>query len=77
VRLHEPAPIIGGTGSTGVIGEAFRQAWRNFVSAVAGLIAASGILIPLLAVGIGGWLVIRRFRRPSPAPSTTGDPGER
>ncbi|HEX6644441.1 MAG TPA: DUF4349 domain-containing protein [Gemmatimonadales bacterium] len=77
VRLHEPAPIIGGTGSTGVIGEAFRQAWRNFVAAVAGLIAASGILVPLLAVAIGGWLLIRRFGRRTRTSPTTGEPGER
>lgn len=62
VRLHEPAPVIGGRGSTGVIGEAFRQAWRNFVSAVATAIAASGVLVPLGVVLAGIWLVVRRRR---------------
>lgn len=77
VRLHEPAPVIGGRGETGVIGDAFRQAWRNFISAIAAVIAWSGALIPLLAVAVAAWLVIRRFRRPRvPAPAQ-GDPIER
>ena len=62
VRLHEPAPVIGGRGSGGVIGEAFRQAWRNFVGAVAALIAASGVLVPLGIVVAGVWLWVRRRR---------------
>lgn len=63
VRVHEPAPVIAGTGSLGVLGESFRQAWRNFVSAIAALIASSGVLIPLLAVGVAGWFVVRKLRR--------------
>ena len=62
VRLHEPAPVIGGRGSSGIIGEAFRQAWRNFVSAVAAAIAASGVLVPLAVIAAGAWLVVRRRR---------------
>ena len=77
VRLHEPAPVIGGRGETGVIGDAFRQAWRNFISAVAAVIAWSGALIPLLAVAVAAWLVIRRFRRPRPRAASEGDTIER
>ncbi len=77
VRLHEPAPVIGGRGESGVIGEAFRQAWRNFISAIAGLIAWSGVLIPLLAVAAGAWLILRRFRRRPPAATAKGDSIER
>ena len=77
VRLHEPPPIIAGTGGTGVIGEAFRQAWRNFVSAIAALIAWSGVLIPLLAVSAGVWLAVRAFRRRTTPIPPAGDSIER
>ena len=77
VRLHEPSPVIGGRGETGVIGDAFRQAWRNFISTVAGLIAWGGALIPLLAVVAAAWLVVRRVRRRRPSTPPTGDPIER
>ncbi len=63
VRLHEPAPVIPGRGSSGVIGEAFRQAWRNFVGAVATLIAASGVLMPVAVVAAAAWIVMRRRRK--------------
>lgn len=76
VRVHEPAPVIGGRGGSGIIGEAFRQAWRNFVSAVAALIASTGILIPLGVVAIAVWLGVRRLRRAG-ARAETGDPSER
>ena len=39
VRVHERAPVIAGPGGTGLIGEAFRDAWRNFLHAIAGGIA--------------------------------------
>jgi hypothetical protein len=77
VRLHEPAPVIGGRGETGVIGDAFRQAWRNFIGAIATVIAWSGALIPLLAVAAAVWIVIRRLRRPRPPVAPEGDPSER
>ncbi|HEU4830511.1 MAG TPA: DUF4349 domain-containing protein [Gemmatimonadales bacterium] len=77
VRLHEPAPVIGGRGETGVIGEAFRQAWRNFISAIAALIAWSGALIPLLAVAAAAWLLIRRYRRARPPAAPKGENLER
>jgi hypothetical protein len=77
VRLHEPAPVIGGRGGTGIIGEAFRQAWRNFVSAIAALIAWSGVLIPLLAVGAAVWLMARRLRRRTASPPPSGESIER
>ena len=62
VRLHEPAPVIAGRGTGGVIGEAFRQAWRNFVDAVATTISASGVLVPLGVIVAGAWFLIRRRR---------------
>ena len=77
VRVHEPAPVIGGTGGTGVIGEAFRQAWRNFISAIAALIAWSGVLIPLLAVAAAVWVVSRRLRRKTGPAQPAGETIER
>ena len=60
VSLHEPYPVLGQRGSN-PIGEAFRDAWRNFVGFVAAFIAALGILVPLGALGVAAWIVIRRF----------------
>lgn len=63
VQLHEPEPIIGGSGGGGVIGEAFRNAWRNFVHFVAAFIASAGVWIPLLVVGALAVWGARRWRR--------------
>ncbi|MDQ2767615.1 MAG: DUF4349 domain-containing protein [Gemmatimonadota bacterium] len=66
VTVHEKAPVVAGTGSGGVLAEAFRQAWRNFIGFVASTIAAMGTLLPLGAiVGAMAWLVwrARRVRR--------------
>jgi len=63
VTVHEKAPLVGEQGSGGVIGEAFRQAWRNFVRFVAGLIASLGVVVPmggLLLVGL--WLLRKLWR---------------
>jgi hypothetical protein len=63
VTVHEKAPVVAGTGSFGVIADAFRQAWRNFIGFVASLIAAMGVLLPLAAiVAVIGWLVWRARR---------------
>jgi hypothetical protein len=63
VTVHEKAPVVAGTGSRGVIADAFRQAWRNFIRFVAGAIAAMGTLLPLgLIVATIGWLVWRARR---------------
>jgi len=66
VTVHEKAPVVAGTGSGGMLAEAFRQAWRNFIGFVASTIAAMGTLLPLGAiVGTIAWLVwrARRVRR--------------
>jgi len=70
VTVHEKAPVVAGTGSFGVLADAFRQAWRNFIGFVASLIAAMGVLLPLAAiVAVIGWLVWRVRR----AGRTTGE----
>ncbi len=50
VTVHEKAPLVGEQGSGGVIAEAFRAAWRNFVHFIASGIASLGVLIPLGAL---------------------------
>ncbi len=71
VTVHEPMPIVGQQGSSGVMAESFRQAWRNFVNFVAGFIAALGTLVPLAVVlgllGYAGVRTLRRVKRPTAA----------
>lgn len=65
VTIHEPHPVLGRTDSP--IAEAFRDAWRNFVGFVAWIIAASGVVVPLLAlaaaVAWGARAAMRRRNR--------------
>ncbi len=63
VTVHEPSPVVGETGSVGVIADAFRDAWRNFVHFVASLIASLGVLIPAGALLLAGLLGLRWFWR--------------
>lgn len=76
VTVHEAFPVVSARGESGVLGDAFKQAWRNFVGFIAGIISLTGILIPLAAIGVLAWLAWRRWgpRRPprSETPSTTG-----
>jgi len=63
VTVHEKAPVVAGTGTLGVLAEALRQSWRNFIGFVASAIAAMGTLLPLGAiVAMLGWLVWRSRR---------------
>lgn len=63
VTVHEPGPIVGEAGSLGVIGEAFLQAWRNFVGFVAGFISSLGVVLPLGALAIAGMWGVRKVWR--------------
>lgn len=71
ITVHEHYPVVAGTGSSGVLAEAFRQAWRNGIAFIAELIAALGTLLPLGAivavVGWGIWRVRRARRAPTVA----------
>jgi len=60
VTLHEPMPLVGEEGSPSVLAEAFRQAWRNFISLSAGAVAALGFVVPVGALGLATVALIRR-----------------
>jgi hypothetical protein len=62
IAVHEHVPVIVPVAGDGPMTVAFRQAWRNFVGLVAGLIASLGVLIPLGVVGVLVWLGVRRVR---------------
>jgi hypothetical protein len=61
VTVHEPLPVIGSAGKS-VIGEAFKQAWRNFVVLVSVVVQSLGIVLPLGLVASVVWFVTRRLR---------------
>ena len=69
IYVHEPLPVVGHAGSS-VIGEAFKQSWRNFVGLVAACIRGLGIVIPFGALATAAWLGAKRWRKGQP-PRTT------
>ncbi|MBK6486633.1 MAG: DUF4349 domain-containing protein [Gemmatimonadetes bacterium] len=64
VTVHERAPLVSVSPGENVIGEAFKDAWRNFVRFTAALIASLGTLIPLLALVVLAALGWRKFGAP-------------
>lgn len=60
VTVSEKAPIVGATPGRSVIGEAFVQAWRNFVGLVAAAISSLGVVVP---VGLVLLALVRSWRR--------------
>jgi hypothetical protein len=70
ITVHEAKPLVNTSPGENVIVEAFKTAWRNFVSFVAGFIAMLGVLIPLailIAPLVIGYMRYERRRR---APKT-------
>jgi hypothetical protein len=63
VNLFEPAPIIASHPGEGVLAEAFKTAWRNFVGLLAAAIASLGVVVPVVVFGWGAWIVAKRYRR--------------
>lgn len=63
IQVHEAPPIVGDEGSLAVLGEAFRQAWRNSIEFTASGIAALGTLLPVALLGLLGVLGIRKAWR--------------
>jgi len=61
VTVHEPFPVVGTAGKS-VMGEAFTQAWRNFVVLLAFVVQSLGVVLPMAVVAIAGWMVTKRVR---------------
>jgi hypothetical protein len=72
VTLHEPRPVVGAYPGSSPIANAFRDAWRNFIGFMAGLIASLGVLIPVAAILALVYWLVRRLRRSSPPPYPRG-----
>lgn len=53
--IPERAPVWGAASV------AFGQAWRNFTSLIAFLIAAAGLIVPLAILALAGWVIVRRL----------------
>ena len=68
IYVHEPVPVVGTAGSS-VLGEAFRQAWRNFVSLIAVTVQSLGVILPLGALALVVWAFVRQWRRTVRQPS--------
>lgn len=63
VTVHEPFPILGeGPGHNPIVA-AIRAAWRNFVGFISAVIASLGVVIPLAALALAGWLIYKRIRK--------------
>jgi len=75
VTVHEPAPLVSERPGDNIIGEAFRDAWRNFVFFVAAGIASLGTIIPILVLAGLGWMGWRRFRGRRGTGGVTGADG--
>ena len=63
VTIHEPLPILGQSPGQNPIVAAIRQAWRNFVGFISAIIASLGVLIPLAALALVGWVIYKRVRK--------------
>src|SRR6266571_1713679 len=61
VTVHEPLPVVGTAGKS-VMGEAFIQAWRNFVVLLSLAVQSLGIVLPLGLVGFVVWIGTKRWR---------------
>lgn len=60
IYVHEPLPVVGHPGSS-ILGEAFKQAWRNFVALVAACIRSLGVVIPIAVLIAVAWVSVKRF----------------
>jgi hypothetical protein len=61
VTVHEPFPVVGTAGKS-VMGEAFTQAWRNFVVLLAFAVQSLGVVLPIAVVATAGWMLTKRVR---------------
>lgn len=63
VTVHEPYPMVSPSGTPAELAAAFRRAWQNFIAFIAGLIGASGVVVPVAAMAAGAWLAWRKHSR--------------
>ncbi|HEX3233291.1 MAG TPA: DUF4349 domain-containing protein [Gemmatimonadales bacterium] len=63
VTIHEPPPILAHQPGWNPLWEAMRQAWRNFVALLAGVIASLGFVVPVAAAAGAGIFLVRRIKR--------------
>ena len=61
VTVHEPLPVVGTAGKS-VMGEAFIQAWRNFVVLLSLAVQSLGVVLPLGLVAFVVWIGTKRWR---------------
>lgn len=75
VTVHESEPIVGELGTGNRIVEAFKNAWRNFVGFIAGVIESLGVLLPLalIAFFVGRWAWRNRPKRSEPTRPPTAE----
>ena len=63
VTVHEPPPLVADHPGWNPLWEAMRQAWRNFVALLAGVIASLGFVVPVAAAAGVGIFLVRRIKR--------------
>jgi uncharacterized protein DUF4349 len=63
VTVHEPPPLVADHPGSNPLLEALRQAWRNFVALLAGVIASLGFVVPVAAAAGAGIFLVRRIKR--------------
>jgi hypothetical protein len=66
VVVHEPPPVVASHPGENVIAEAFVEAWRRFVLLTAGFIASLGVVVPVAAIGLGAFVLGRRYLAQKP-----------
>lgn len=71
ITVHEPEPIIIDHVGTSPLGNAARQAWRNFIGLLAFAIASLGVLLPVGALGGALWWIFRPRVGATPASPTS------
>jgi hypothetical protein len=72
VSMHEPLPLIERQPGPGPLAEAFAEAWARAIGVLAWCIAMLGVLLPVLAIGLGVAVLARRVLRPGTPPGVSG-----
>jgi hypothetical protein len=63
VTVHEPPPLVADHPGWNPLWQAVRQAWRNFVALLAGVIASLGFVVPVAGATGAGIFLVRRIKR--------------